>query len=73
MCIIYFENNMAHPKDEQQLIEKCRAGESWAQKAIYESYAPVMLAVCLRYLGEREAAKDALQEVFVEIWLGIYC
>lgn len=59
---------MTYPKNEQQLIEKCRAGESWAQKAIYESYAPVMLAVCLRYLGEREAAKDALQEGFIKLF-----
>ncbi len=59
---------MAHPKDEQQLIEKCRAGESWAQKAIYESYAPVMLAICVRYLGEKEAAKDALQEGFIKLF-----
>lgn len=59
---------MTDPKNEQQLIEGCKAGECWAQKAIYESYAPVMLGVCVRYLGEKEAAKDALQEGFIKLF-----
>lgn len=62
---------MTDPRNEQQLIEGCKAGECWAQKAIYESYAPAMLAVCVRYLGEKETAKDVLQEGFIKLFRNI--
>ncbi len=62
---------MVNLRDEQQLIEKCKAGESRAQKAIYEFYAPVMLTLCIRYAGDRETAKDILQEGFIKIFNNI--
>lgn len=34
---------------------------------LYAQYGPVVYRRCLRLLGEREAAKDATQEVFVKL------
>ena len=47
--------------DELQLIEGCRKGDRCAQKTLYETYARKMMGVCLRYIGDRETAKDILQ------------
>jgi len=57
--------------DEQQLISKCRDGKPWAQKAIYELYAPAMLSVCFRYVSDMETAKDLLQDGFVKLFTKI--
>ena len=42
--------------DEQLLIDGCMRGESWARKELYEQYAPAMMSVCMRYVGDRERA-----------------
>lgn len=52
--------------DELQLIEGCRKGDRCAQKTLYETYARKMMGVCLRYIGDRETAKDILQDGFLK-------
>lgn len=37
-------------------------------KAIYEKLAPKMMSLCLRYMGDREDAKDVLQDGFVTLF-----
>lgn len=32
--------------DEQELIAGCIEGKSWAQRAIYDRFAPAMMSVC---------------------------
>lgn len=54
--------------DEQLLIDGCMRGESWARKELYEQYAPAMMSVCMRYVGDRETARDLLQDGFVKIF-----
>ncbi len=58
-------------EDEQNLIDGCKRGESWARKALYEKFAPVMLSLCVRYIGDYEAAKDVLQDGFVKVFTKI--
>ena len=48
--------------DEQLLIAGCKRGESWARKEVYELYAPAMMSVCMRYVNNRETARDLLQD-----------
>ena len=43
----------------------CKQGERKAQKALFEALSPKMMAVCLRYMGNREDAEDVLQEAFI--------
>lgn len=58
--------------DEQLLIDGCMRGESWARKELYENYAPAMMSVCMRYVSDRETARDLLQDGFVKIFTKIH-
>ena len=54
--------------DEQRLIAGCKNAEPWAQKQVYELYASAMLSVCVRYVTDREVARDLLQDGFIKIF-----
>ena len=43
-------------------------GDSRAQRSIYEHLSAKMYAVCLRYMGDKEAAQDVLQDGFVTLF-----
>ncbi|MBN1597877.1 MAG: sigma-70 family RNA polymerase sigma factor [Bacteroidales bacterium] len=42
-----------------------------AQVALYEHYAPSLLAVCSRYVADKSEAEDILQESFLKIFKNI--
>ncbi|MBO4760771.1 MAG: RNA polymerase sigma factor [Bacteroidales bacterium] len=50
------------------LVDACRKGDRKAQKRLYDALAPKMFAVCLRYMGQKDAAEDILQEGFVTLF-----
>ena len=52
----------------ESLIEGCRRREPRAQRELYDKLAPAMLAVCQRYMKDREAAKDVMQDGFVKLF-----
>ena len=52
---------------EAELVGGCVKGDSLAQRALYERYAPLMYPVCVRYVG-REVAKDVLQDGFITVF-----
>lgn len=52
---------------ESELIGGCVKGDTLAQRALYEKYAPLMYPVCVRYVG-REVAKDVLQDGFITVF-----
>ena len=54
------------------LIEKCIKGESQAQKQLYEMYAPAMMSTCLRYVHEKETARDLMHDGFVTLFTKIH-
>lgn len=51
-----------------QLIESCIKGNRASQKALYDRLAPRMFPLCIRYIGDREAAEDVLQDGFVTLF-----
>lgn len=57
--------------DEQQLIEGCKSGNRLAQRELYEKFSRKMMAVCLRYVSDRETARDILQDGFVKVFTNI--
>lgn len=61
------EENVPKPSI-QQLLRTARKGDPAAQKAIFDLLAPKMFPVCLRYMGERMAAEDVLQDGFVTLF-----
>jgi len=58
--------------EERQLIEGCIRGESRAQKAIYELHASTMMGVCMRYVCNRETARDLLHDGFIKLFTKIH-
>ncbi len=52
----------------EQIVEKCKAGDKKAFALLYKMHAPKMLGVCIRYAKTREEAEDMLQEGFVKLF-----
>jgi len=52
----------------EQLVPACRRGERSAQRRMFEALAPKMMALCLRYTGDRPTAEDVLQDGFVTLF-----
>ncbi len=57
--------------DEQELIIACQNGKGWAQKEIYELYAPTMMSICMRYLTDYETSRDILHDGFIKVFTKI--
>lgn len=51
---------------QDELIERCKKGETLAFKALYDRYARAMFNTCLRILNHIAEAEDVLQESFTE-------
>lgn len=56
----------ATPPDEE-LLDRLRAGDAAAFAAVVDAWSPVMLSVARRYVHDRHAAEDVVQEA----WLGV--
>jgi len=57
-----------HHITERDLIEGCLKGDRRMQELLYQHFAPKMYAVCLRYAGNAEDARDILQDGFVKVF-----
>lgn len=53
---------------EEAILKGCLHNEAIAQRELYQSYSPKMLAVCYRYAHNREDAEDMLQEGFIKVF-----
>jgi RNA polymerase sigma-70 factor (ECF subfamily) len=51
--------------EEQQLVERCRAGDLAAFEAIYKAHSGRLYSVACRMLGNPADAEDLLQEIFI--------
>jgi len=59
------------PQSEESntiLIKGCLAQNSKSQKALFETFAPTMYAICYRYAGDEDQAKDLLQDGFIKVY-----
>ena len=52
---------------EQELIRRCGANERQAQRLLYDRFAPLLMGICRRYVGNSQA-EDVMQESFVRIF-----
>ena len=62
------ENSPGGASSPERLAAACKEGDAKAQKRLFDALAPKMMAVCLRYMGNREDAEDILQEGFVTLF-----
>lgn len=69
--VTFLSNDMY---SQQDLVRDCLRGDPRAQRALYDTYAEVMLGVCCRYIRTQADAEDVLQEAFVRVFtrLGQY-
>jgi RNA polymerase sigma-70 factor (ECF subfamily) len=56
---------------EKQLIAGCLKGDRKCQKELYDLYSRKMMGVCLRYAGDRETARDLLQDGFIRVFTSL--
>lgn len=52
----------------EEIIIKCKAGNSKAQSDLYHHFASKMYGVCLRYAKDVTEAEDILQEGFIRVF-----
>ncbi len=53
------------------IIKGCQRRKASAQKQLYQTFAPKMFAVCLRYCKDKTEAEDCLQEGFIKVFNNI--
>lgn len=60
--------NLSTDIAESDLVSQCLKNNRKAQKQMYEWLAPRMFALCIRYVGDREFAKDVLHDGFITLF-----
>ena len=58
-------------RPEESLLYHIRQGDRQAQRELYGRYAGIAMAVGMRYLANREDARDVLQDSFVKVFTSI--
>lgn len=53
---------------ESELVAGCKAGKSRAQRAVYDRYGPLMMAVARRYVPRDADAEDVLMNAFFKVF-----
>lgn len=60
---------MSQPEERNILLIKgCLAQDPKSQKALFDTFAPTMYAICYRYAKNSDQAKDLLQEGFIKVY-----
>jgi RNA polymerase sigma-70 factor (ECF subfamily) len=54
--------------DQGELVARARRGDLDAFEVLYRQTSGRVFALCLRMTGDRERAKELLQDVFVRVW-----
>ncbi len=52
---------------DEQLVRDLKRRKNGVFDTLYNTYAPVLLGVCLRYCGNRQDAEDVLHDGFIKI------
>jgi RNA polymerase sigma-70 factor (ECF subfamily) len=61
---VLFESNA----DLCTLLEAVASGDRKAFRTLYDKSAPVLFAICVRLMRDRDLAQDVLQEAITRIW-----
>ena len=56
---------------ENELSLRCKQEDMNARRMLYERYGGALMAICLRYTGNREEAEDVLHDGFLHIFESI--
>ena len=63
----------AHPPTapdvgDKQLIKQINDGDPAALEILYERYAPAVMGLAVKMLGDRTTAEEIVQETFWRVW-----
>ncbi|HKZ86070.1 MAG TPA: sigma-70 family RNA polymerase sigma factor [Anaerolineae bacterium] len=53
---------------DESLLARAAAGDASALEALYDRYAPVVMGLALKMIGDRAAAEEIVQETFWRVW-----
>ncbi len=65
--IYIIEQDNMKSRDEL-LVQQLLKGDRRAQRELYDRYSSSLLAIAVRYLGDRVAAEDLLHDAFIKIF-----
>lgn len=51
-----------------ELAKLCAQGDERARKELYTKYAALIYALCIRYLGDKELARDLMHDSMIKIY-----
>lgn len=77
MCSIFasrtfhIKMQMKADMSEEELSLQCQRGDMRVRHTLYERYGGALMAICLRYIGDRETAEDILHDGFLRIFQSI--
>ncbi len=71
MPLIFLRKRATEEKDEELLKRFREAGDIEILGRLYERYMHLVYGVCLKYLEEREAAKDEVMNIFEKLVTGV--
>lgn len=54
--------------DDAALVGRIVAGDERALMAVYDRHGDALFGIAVRFLGDREAAAEVVQEVFLSLW-----
>ncbi|MFM7723595.1 MAG: RNA polymerase sigma factor [Bacteroidota bacterium] len=54
--------------EDVQLVKECLSGKARAQKTLFDKFAPRMMALCFRYMKDKDEAEDAFQIGMVKVF-----
>lgn len=60
------------PELERELIRKCKAGDARFYEPLVRAYEPAGLRLAVAMMGNREDARDALQDAFVKTYQSLH-
>jgi RNA polymerase sigma-70 factor (ECF subfamily) len=55
---------------DETLIARVARSDSTALEALYDRYAPTVMGIALKIVGDPVAAEGVLQETFWQVWQG---
>lgn len=56
------------PMNDEDMLAGCQENNENAQKHLFERYARIMTAICLRYVDSYEEAQDVVQNGFIKVF-----
>ena len=54
--------------EDFELAKQCARGDDNARKELYTKYAAYLFTLCIRYIGNREEARDLMHDAMMKIF-----